>query len=86
MHRRNGQREKYVFVNYARADVDQVRPIIDGLREAGFDVWIDETSLAGGDNYGPAIVDAIRRCAAVAVNCSKRAYQSRNVQQEVAIA
>lgn len=34
-----------LFVSYARADRARVVPIVDGLQEAGVEVWIDTSSI-----------------------------------------
>jgi predicted ATPase len=76
----------YAFVSYANADRERVLPVVAALEQAGIAVWIDQTGIAGGSNYGPEIVAAIRDARAVLVMCSASAFASRNVRQEVALA
>src|SRR5215207_257805 len=76
----------HVFVSYASADHARVLPVVTALERAGVRAWIDRSGIAGGANYGPEIVAAIRESGALLVCCSAAAFASRNVRQEVALA
>ncbi len=76
----------HVFVSYASTDHARVLPLVAALERAGMPVWLDQTGIPGGANYGPEIVAAIRACGALLVCCSAAAFASRNVRQEVALA
>jgi hypothetical protein len=56
-----GARNRSIFVSYARADLDKVHQVVEGLRLLGRDVWIDE-SLVGGQAWWDAILARIREC------------------------
>ena len=50
-----------VFVSYARADVDRVDAVVQGLRMLQHDVWLDE-ALIGGQSWWDGILGRIRDC------------------------
>ena len=56
-----GARNRSIFVSYARADLDKVHQVVEGLRLLGRDVWLDE-SLVGGQAWWDAILTRIREC------------------------
>ena len=76
----------YVFVSYASRDRDLVFPVVERLERAGVGIWIDREGIPGGANYGQEIAEALKGCAAVLLMCSPRAFASRNVKQEIALA
>src|ERR1700735_129168 len=49
----------HIFVSYARADVDRVRPLVEALESLGRRVWWD-THLEGGAGYASEIEKALR--------------------------
>jgi hypothetical protein len=49
-------------------------------------VWRDQDQIVGGGNYGPSIVEGIRRSALVMLMCSAASMRSRNVKQEIQLA
>lgn len=77
---------RHVFISYASEDRERVLPIVAALEHAGIKMWLDQTGIAGGANYGTEIVSAIRQSAALLAMCSAAAFASRNVRQEVALA
>jgi hypothetical protein len=70
-----------VFVSYAREDQPAVRPLAEGLVEAGHEVWWD-AELRGGDRFRDAIEQQLQGADAVLVVWSERARQSRFVMDE----
>lgn len=56
------RREGGVFLSYCSHDRVMASQLFFRLRAAGFDVWFDNSSLQGGDNYDTMIQDAIGRC------------------------
>ena len=40
---------KAVFLSYASQDAEAARRICDALRDAGIEVWFDQSELRGGD-------------------------------------
>src|SRR5262249_53322749 len=80
------ERSPYLFVSYASGDRERVEPVVAALKQAGIAVWLDQTGIAGGANYGPEIVAGIREAGAVLVLCSAAGFSWRNGRQEVALA
>ncbi|MGI8856656.1 MAG: AAA family ATPase, partial [Thermomicrobiales bacterium] len=76
----------YIFVSYASADRERVTPIVETLRRAGIAVWLDQHSIAGGENYAREITEGIEYAAALVLMCSAASLASRNVRQEVGLA
>ena len=52
-----------VFMSYASEDAAAAERISTSLREAGIEVWFDQTELRGGDAWDTAIRSQIRACA-----------------------
>ena len=76
-----------VFISYAQ-DEDGVpaADLADRLEAAGVTVWIANRSLAGAQNYGPEVVQAISNCKVLAVLCSAASLDSPHVAVEVEMA
>jgi TolB-like protein/tetratricopeptide (TPR) repeat protein len=51
-----------VFLSYASQDAEAARRICDALREAGIEVWFDQSELRGGDAWDRKIREQIRAC------------------------
>ncbi len=75
----------YVFVSYASVDRERVLPIVAALTRAGVPVWLDQQGIAGGENYGTVIADAVKGSAAFVLMASAASLSSRNVRQEIAL-
>lgn len=54
---------KAVFLSYASQDADAASRICQTLREAGIEVWLDQSELRGGDAWDVAIRKQIKACA-----------------------
>jgi TolB-like protein len=54
---------KAVFLSYASQDAEPVRRICDALREAGIEVWFDQSELRGGDAWDHRIRRQVADCA-----------------------
>ena len=52
-----------VFLSYASQDAEAVRRICDTLKDAGIEVWFDQSELRGGDIWDHKIRQQIRDCA-----------------------
>lgn len=70
-----------LFLSYTRADIDQARPIIAMLEDAGFDVWWDGL-IEGGDHYLPTTEKALETSDCVVVLWSQRSVDSNWVRDE----
>ena len=57
------QSSKGVFLSYASEDGDAAKRICDALRNAGIEVWFDQSELRGGDTWDHKIRQQIRDCA-----------------------
>jgi len=78
---------KYVFVSYSHQDKGFAQKIINDLRKANFDVWIDYVGLQPGTpNWNKAIRDAISHSFAVLLLASPNSEQSDVVQGELSLA
>jgi len=75
-----------VFISYSRQDVKLVDGIVDRLKEDGFDIWIDRSSIKVGDLWTVAIVEAIDTAEAFVLMLSPSATASDNVRKEVQLA
>ncbi|HVU22604.1 MAG TPA: toll/interleukin-1 receptor domain-containing protein [Opitutus sp.] len=54
---------KAVFLSYASQDADAAKRICDSLRQAGVEVWFDQSELRGGDAWDQKIRRQIKECA-----------------------
>ena len=54
---------KAVFLSYASQDAEAAKRICDALRQAGVEVWFDQSELVGGDAWDQKIKKQIRECA-----------------------
>lgn len=54
--------EDAVFISFLRTDRDMARQVAARFRDAGIDVWFDETNLSPGDRYERKIARHIRNC------------------------
>ena len=57
------QSSKGVFLSYASEDAGVAKCICDVLRNAGIEVWFDQSELRGGDAWDQKIRQQIRACA-----------------------
>jgi len=54
---------KAVFLSYASQDAEAAKRICDALRQAGVEVWFDQSELVGGDQWDQKIRRQIGSCA-----------------------
>jgi len=54
---------KAVFLSYASQDIEAAQCICNALREAGIEVWFDQSELRGGDVWDHKIRKQIHDCA-----------------------
>jgi Tfp pilus assembly protein PilF len=74
-----------IFVSYARADRERVRPFVQVLRDAGHRVWWD-TQLSGGDDFAERIERELRRSDLAVAFLTPAAVDSVWVRIEATIA
>jgi len=53
---------KAVFLSYASQDAEAAKRICDSLRQAGVEVWFDQSELRGGDAWDEKIRQQIQSC------------------------
>ena len=82
-----GSATERVFLCHSSGDKSLVRALYEQLRRDGFDPWLDEKDLLGGQEWETEIQNAIRRSGAVIV-CLSKASLTRTgfVQKEIKIA
>jgi formylglycine-generating enzyme required for sulfatase activity len=76
----------HIFLSYSTKNKDYAYRLADALRDAGFDVWIDNEALRAGDEWWESIVRALRAAAAFVVIMTPDSRSSRWVQREVLLA
>ena len=54
---------KAVFLSYASQDAEAAKRICEALRQAGVEVWFDQSELVGGDQWDGKIRGQISSCA-----------------------
>jgi len=84
--------KRYLFVSYAREDVDRVRPLVDAVRkELEFralpvELWMDLSNLRPGEQWNVAITEALEASIGFLFFVSPRSLRSDWVRGEVEIA
>ncbi len=74
-----------VFISYARADVDRVRPLVAALEAEGYSVWWDP-NVGGGDQWADLLESEITAAKAALVVWSADSKRSRWVREEAELA
>ena len=59
----NLEPNKAVFLSYSSEDAEAALRICTGLRQAGIEVWFDQSELRGGDAWDASIRRQIKTCA-----------------------
>jgi len=75
-----------IFASYSREDQAQVFPIVDKLRERGLNIWIDQEGIHGAKLWSQEIVNAIESSKVFILFASAKAFVSKNVTKELALA
>lgn len=70
-----------VFVSYARRDDERVAPLVEGLRQLGADVWLDQAVIAG-ERWWAEILAHIRECDVFIQAVSPAAIESEACTKE----
>src|SRR5947207_2889953 len=70
-----------VFVSYSHEDREQVRPLIEKLKDAGLSVWWD-TGIEVGSHWRDVISDRLAHAKSVCVVWSSRSTQRDFVRDE----
>jgi hypothetical protein len=72
---------KKVFVSYSGHDESEVRSLVDDLRRAKFDTWLDD-NLGGGEPWWTEILSQIRACNVFVFALSDNALRSKPCRAE----
>jgi TolB-like protein len=75
-----------IFASYSREDQAQVFPIVNKLRERGLNIWIDQEGIHGAKLWSQEIVNAIENSKVFILFASAKAFLSKNVTKELALA
>ena len=75
-----------IFASYSREDQAQVFPIVDKLRERGLNIWVDQEGIHGAKLWSQEIVNAIESSKVFILFASAKAFVSKNVTKELALA
>ncbi len=75
-----------IFVSYSREDQEKVFQVVDQLRVKGLKVWIDQQGIQGAKLWSQEIVTAIEKSKILVLFASKKAFASKNVAKEIALA
>ncbi len=78
--------EGKLFISYASEDRAWVRRLAAALRDAGWDVWIDQDGIHGGREWRTEIVRALKASDVFVLVLSPASVQSRNVVKELSLA
>ena len=72
----------YIFISYAHKDADDVLPIVQALKENGFNVWYDE-GIEAGTEWPEYIAQRIKNCSVFIAFLSPNAINSNNCRNEI---
>lgn len=75
----------YVFISYSHRDEALVFPLVRGMQQRGYRVWLDR-GIEVGTEWSNNIADRLRRCEAVIFFVSKNSVASENCLDEVSFA
>jgi hypothetical protein len=75
-----------LFISYARTDLDYARELTQALKSKGFDVFRDEDTLASGENYADAVLDALKNAELIVFVVPKESGEGKNALYEVGAA
>jgi hypothetical protein len=72
-----------IFVSYSRKDwTEFVEPLVDRLQQAGFEVWVDQHLLRGGQNWLDEVNQALASSDCMVLCVSPDALDSKYVKME----
>ncbi len=71
-----------VFISHSNQDHDVALAVVNALRRAGFDIWVDFENIRGGADWLCEIQAGIAHCDAVVAILSKTSVESVWVERE----
>ncbi|MBL63211.1 MAG: hypothetical protein CMI30_07345, partial [Opitutae bacterium] len=75
-----------VFVSYSSHDRAIVLPLVESLRQQGYNVWVDQGGLHGASQWSEQIVAAIEETSSFILVSSSHSFASHNVVKETSLA
>ena len=72
------------FVSYSRKDSEFVLDLVEQLRKAGVELWLDQRDIKVGQPWDDELSKALEDCAGVLVVLSPDAVDSEIVKNEIA--
>lgn len=82
--KRQLERERNVFLLYARPDIETARTVAALLREHGYRPWLDQDAILPGQRWKNAVDTALTKSSAVAVLISEHLEKSDHARDELA--
>jgi hypothetical protein len=76
--------DPFIFVSYARTDIDFVLPEIERLEKEGHKIWYDKGKIEPGLFWDNVIRKAVEACACFVVFVTHDSIKSKNVGKEIA--
>lgn len=73
-----------IFISYSRQDADTVAPLVEELRQRGYNVFFDTRSIVAGDPWKRRLASAVRDARVCILCWSKHARDSEYVAFEYA--
>jgi hypothetical protein len=78
--------QPYIFISHSSKDNTFTGDLADGLREAGFNVWVDLDSIPDGGRWLREIQQGVEGCGALLMIMSRFARESEWVERETLLA
>ena len=79
-------RRPTAFISYCRDDKEHVDQLIADLNAAGYDCWIDRSSIKGGEEWAMAIADGIIKADALVPVVTEQSLRHKWVKREILFA
>ena len=80
----NSEKQNYIFISYAHADIKSCKNLINALQE--YNYWFDETHMSGGDKYSELLDFKIQKCAVFLCIITQKYRDSEWCNKEIHIA
>ena len=74
------------FISYSRINSDFAVQLAKDLKEADFDVWLDQLDIPTGARWDDEIERALEACSTFLIILSPESIQSQNVKDEIGYA
>jgi hypothetical protein len=80
----SGSPERKVFVSYSHRDREEIRPIVELLRSAGFDTWWDE-NIIGGTSWTNELDRQLTQASCILVFLTDGAWEDKSFVRNEAL-